>query len=225
MNQNYINNPNNDNQNYEKNNFTQNINIDNSMNQDKNNITNYNNTNNNVNNCNTNNNIINNNINNQYIQNNINSTSNITNFSKQNQNNIQNENINNQHTNKINNLQGNNNCQSGSNVLQYKLLKPSIPPKMKMSKYVFPRKGLINLCSTCYMNAVLQCLLHVNDLIVYFINEYPKDQKTLLYINKDSSSNGDISRAFYNLVMGVCDSKNLTNSKKKAVVSVYIIKN
>ena len=63
-------------------------------------------------------------------------------------------------------------------------------------------------------------LLHVNDLIVYFINEYPKDQKTILNINKGCISGGDISRAFYNLVMGVCDTENLTNSKKKAMISI-----
>ena len=57
------------------------------------------------------------------------------------------------------------------------------------------------------MNATLQCLLHVNDLIVYFIDEFPKDQGTLININKNVPSKGDISRAFYNLVIGVCDSE------------------
>ena len=65
------------------------------------------------------------------------------------------------------------------------------------------------------MNATLQCLLHVSDLIVYFIDEFPKDQKTLNNINKHVQSNGDISRAFFNLVIGVSDTENLSNSRKK----------
>ena len=65
------------------------------------------------------------------------------------------------------------------------------------------------------MNATLQCLLHVSELIVYFIKEFPNDQQTLNQINKNIPSGGDISRVFYNLVTGVCDEpKNMTNSKK-----------
>ena len=45
-------------------------------------------------------------------------------------------------------------------------------------------------------------------------------KKTILNINKGCISGGDISRAFYNLVMGVCDTENLTNSKKKAMMSI-----
>ena len=61
---------------------------------------------------------------------------------------------------------------------------PPPPPKPLEVKYVFPKKGLRNIGSTCYMSATLQCLLHVSDLIVYFIDEFPKDQKALLNINK-----------------------------------------
>ena len=76
------------------------------------------------------------------------------------------------------------------------------------------------------MNATLQCLLHVSDLIVYFIDEYPKDQKTLLNINKYSQSGGDISRAFFNLVMGVCDEENLENlSNSKIKIMNPVTKN
>ena len=82
------------------------------------------------------------------------------------------------------------------------------------NRYIFPIKGLNNIGATCYMNATLQCLLHVNDLIVYFIDEYPKDHKSLLNINKDAPTGGDISRAFFNLVNGVCESEDMTKSRK-----------
>jgi ubiquitin C-terminal hydrolase len=65
------------------------------------------------------------------------------------------------------------------------------------------------------MNATLQCLLHVSELIVYFIKEFPKDQETLNRINKSIPSGGDISRVFYNLVIGVYDNPiNMKNSRK-----------
>jgi ubiquitin C-terminal hydrolase len=82
-------------------------------------------------------------------------------------------------------------------------------------RYIFPEKGPRNIGSTFYMNTTLQCLLHVSDLIIYFIDEFPKDQKNLININKHVPSNGDISRAFFNLILGVCGSENLTNSRKK----------
>ena len=86
-------------------------------------------------------------------------------------------------------------------------------PKI-ISKYIFPTKGLRNIGSTCYMNATLQCLLHVSDLTLYFIDEYPKDKNTLNNININTRSRGNISRAFYNLVIGVYDSDNKNDNKK-----------
>ena len=79
---------------------------------------------------------------------------------------------------------------------------------------IFPLVGLKNIGSTCYMNATLQCLLHVNELITYFIEEYPKDQQQLAKINNGVASGGDISRAFFNLVMGVNKNSELVMSKK-----------
>ena len=76
---------------------------------------------------------------------------------------------------------------------------------------IFPLEGLKNIGSTCYMNATLQCLLHVNELINYFIVEYPNDQQKLAKINNDVASGGDISKAFFNLVMGVINT-NVTNN-------------
>jgi len=80
-------------------------------------------------------------------------------------------------------------------------------------KYLFPKTGLKNIGSTDYMNATLQCLLHVNELTLYFIEEYPKDQQKLAKINSDVVSGGDISRAFYNLVIGVNENSELVKSK------------
>jgi ubiquitin C-terminal hydrolase len=64
------------------------------------------------------------------------------------------------------------------------------------------------------MNATLQCLLHVSDLTVYFIDEYPKDQKFLLETNKQVPSGGNISREFFNLVIGVNDNLDYVQGKK-----------
>ena len=111
---------------------------------------------------------------------------------------------NNNNNNNNGNDSGNNDNKSGDDQ------NPPIPPK-----FVFPKKGLKNIGSTCYMNATLQCLLHVSDLIVYFIDEYPKDQITLFNINKNVSSGGDISSSFYNLVIGVCQTENISTSRKK----------
>ena len=69
--------------------------------------------------------------------------------------------------------------------------------------YIFSKKGLKNIGSTCYMNATLQCLLHVSELTIYFLDEYQKDQQFLLKTNNNVASGGNISRAFFNLVKGV----------------------
>ena len=49
--------------------------------------------------------------------------------------------------------------------------------------------------------------------IVYFIDEYPKDQKFLLNANKYVPSGGNISKEFYNLVIGVNDSLDYVKGK------------
>ena len=79
---------------------------------------------------------------------------------------------------------------------------------LKNSNYLFYKKGLNNIGSTCFMNATLQCLLHVNELISYFINIYPKDSNNLSNINKFADSKGQISKAFSNVIKGMSSSVN-----------------
>ena len=119
-----------------------------------------------------------------------------------------------------NSQQGSNNSQPGfNNSQQGKNNSQDISQKQNQQNfskpnYLFSKKGLKNIGSTCYMNATLQCLLHVNELITYFIEEYPKDQQQLAKINNDVASGGDISRAFFNLVIGVNENSELVMSKK-----------
>ena len=80
--------------------------------------------------------------------------------------------------------------------------------------YIFSKKGLKNFGSTNYMNAALQFLFHINELIIYFIEGYPKEHQHLMEINKDNViSKGDISRQIYNLVINVNEnSGNINNN-------------
>ena len=48
-------------------------------------------------------------------------------------------------------------------------------PNSESKIYIFSKKVLKNVDSILYMNATLQWLLHVSELIVYFIDEYPKE--------------------------------------------------
>ena len=153
-----------------------------------------------------NNNINNNNNhyqnNNNCIQNNNGSRNN--NFTYSNYNNNQNNNYN----------QSNNNFSNNSTSTSNTTNNPSnpyntpIPPQ----KYYFPEKGLKNIGSTCYMNATLQCLLHVSELVAYFLNEYKNDYLNLMKKNKYVESKGNISEAFYNLVKGVIDDEGNNNN-------------
>ena len=80
------------------------------------------------------------------------------------------------------------------------------------SNYIFSTKGLKNIGAPYYMNATLQCFLHVSELTKYFLDEYPKDQQMLLQTNKHVST-GDVSSAFYNLVIGVNYNQNSLQNK------------
>jgi ubiquitin C-terminal hydrolase len=78
---------------------------------------------------------------------------------------------------------------------------------LKNAQYIFFTNGLYNNGPSCSMNATLQCLLHVNELVSYFINIYPKDSNNLNNINKDVDSKGQISLSFYNVVKGISSSR------------------
>ena len=78
--------------------------------------------------------------------------------------------------------------------------------------YIFSKKGLKNIGSTCYMNATLQCLLHVNELTNYFKYEYPNDKQTLSERNESAVSKGNISKAFYDVLCGVTNTNDTNNS-------------
>ena len=72
---------------------------------------------------------------------------------------------------------------------------PIPPPK----PYIFSMKGLKNIGSTCYMNATLQCLLHVSELIVYFMNDsldYVKGKSN----NLNPKTNKKSSNSFFSFL-------------------------
>ena len=69
--------------------------------------------------------------------------------------------------------------------------------------YYFHVTGLHNIGSTCYMNATLQCLMHVSPLIDYFIFVYPKQCQEIKQINKSVETEGKISGAFYGLLKAI----------------------
>ena len=81
-----------------------------------------------------------------------------------------------------------------------------------MPQYIFPLVGLNNVGSTCFMNAILQCLLHISELSNYFLSEYPNDQQVLFQTNKNCLSMGQMSLAYYDVVSGVFkENKRQTN--------------
>ena len=168
------------------------------------------------NNSNENNNYIINNINSNNIintskvinqENNKNNQSNIiqneivddsNNKSKINNNIIINENKNNNIINNQNQNQTNNNYNTNNNYINNNQNNNNVN-----NIYLFPLVGLNNVGSTCFMNATLQCLLHISELNAYFLNEYPKDYMVLNNKNASSESKGNIALAYYNVVQGV----------------------
>ena len=95
----------------------------------------------------------------------------------QNQNNNFNQNqINNPNPNQINQ-----NLVNINQINQYQMIVPVQPQKPKQ-KYIIlptikqtPKKGLVNIGSTCYMNATLQCFSQTAALTDYFLNPKHKD--------------------------------------------------
>ena len=70
-----------------------------------------------------------------------------------------------------------------NNIVKDSTEENPIPKPPIANQNYFHLKGLLNIGSTCYMNSTLQCLLHINDLIKYFLIEYPKDSNSLILPN------------------------------------------
>ena len=222
--QNYNNNQKNNTNNsitYQKynNNQNSNINQNNNGNQNNNLIKIYNNnknTNQNYNNNTNHNNNFNYNYNHNYK--NKNGNNNFNQYHNTNNNTNQNYNAKNIN-NKINNNQNYNNNQNNYNYQNYNnnnkkqvYVKP---------KYIFSLKGLDNIGSTCYMNSTLQCLLHVNELVNYFLYEYKNDKTTLKRKNKNAATSGEISDVFFDLVIGVYQDNNNENISETKISSIF----
>ena len=160
------------------------------------NINTYNNTNNNIN---------------TFQNQNTQTYNNITTYENTNNNNTNNNNINNNNINNslINNT--NNNITSNNNQIINNTNNTKTNPSQNSAIYIiklpneyyFFTIGLNNIGSTCYMNATLQCLLHVSPLISYFKNLYPKDFLSLIELNNSIPSQGYISNAFFHLIRDI----------------------
>ena len=77
----------------------------------------------------------------------------------------------------------------------------------KNKNYIFPTKSFYKNDSNYYLNSIIQSFLHISELDSYFLNEYPGNCIILKQNNKNNSSKGEISSAFYNLVKNMCEDK------------------
>ena len=74
---------------------------------------------------------------------------------------------------------------------------------IKEKQIIFPLKGLRNVGLTCYMNSTLQCLLHIPELNIFFINIYSKEWKLLNAMNNKTDTKGRISEEYNKVLNGV----------------------
>ena len=102
---------------------------------------------------------------------------------------------------------------------------PPIPIYVLPNTYYFHKTGLYNIGSTCYMNATLQCLLHVSPLVAYFIEIYLKQKhyEKLLKINESAPTKGKISQAFLGIIkaIGQKGNKIIDNNSMGTKTTVY----
>ena len=150
--------------------------------------------------------VTNNNLNNNSI---INNSSNINN--KENNNNLNiNNNSNIDNNSDINNKANNNNLNIKNSNINNNTNNNKIDNNIKINNkkievFYFPIVGLTNVGSTCFMNATLQCLIHIPELSLYFLNEYQKDKEVLNNKNITAKTKGHLSEAYYEVVKNVDD--------------------
>ena len=119
-------------------------------------------------------------------------------------NDSQSNNNNNYYNSSNNNMNGTYNQNNNNQIMN----NSNIQQNQMNQSYHFPLKGLNNIGSTCYMNATLQCLLHISELVYYFLTEYQKDSPSLRKKNQDIESKGNISEAFFQIIKGVLSDDN-----------------
>ena len=124
----------------------------------------------------------------------------------QNQNNNFNQNqINNPNPNQINQ-----NLVNINQINQYQMIVPIQPQKPKQ-KYIIlptftkiPKKGLVNIGSTCYMNATLQCFSQTAALTDYFLN--PKHKEIIVKGKFNYNPSGmRLAKEYYDVVTNLWD--------------------
>ena len=94
-----------------------------------------------------------------------------------------------------------------------------------LQKYKINDNGLKNFGNSCYINAVLQCLIHIRQIVVYFFNPnyFQPDKTTLLsdyfflllkhfYINKDLINNNNFVNNITDDLSQFCQVVNLMNN-------------
>ena len=88
-------------------------------------------------------------------------------------------------------------------------------------KDYFPLIGLKNVGLTCYMNAILQCLLHINELNNFFFNIYPENKEKFNKINNISETKGKLSEQYYKVIKGVYDKQSKKESYFNFILSYF----
>ena len=71
------------------------------------------------------------------------------------------------------------------------------------TNFIFKKKKINSTYSYYYVNSIIQCLLHINKLTEYFLNDYPKNALELKQKNKDIISKGEVSNTFHSLIQEI----------------------